>query len=256
MPDTLDHWISPYLKKPDIHIVPDPGSPAPHMIAEALALAVSQSHRLGRKLLLECYPIPIGPGQWIPYTLHFDSTGRQLSVRLAGPSPSNAIHPAPARLATDPTTTVAIHSQPVTLQTEPLADGRVLITVTPWQQAWSHSLMIGLALGALAAGLWGWPAGAIASGAYAWHVFTEQWGFTGSALFWPFHRKRRPGFQWIPPRHQRMAEVALLWLALLLIAGNIMRTATPAIEGPSLLQLLLFGGAIPLAIVARFRLNP
>ena len=226
------------------------------MIAEALALAVSQSHHLGKKLILECYPIPIGPGQWIPYTLQFDSTTRQLSVRLAGSRPGSATLPAPASLTSDPTASATIHSQPITLHTEPLVDGRVLITIMPWQRAWTHSLMLALALGALASALWGWSAGAIASGAYAWHLFTEQWGFTGSALFWPFNRKRLPGFQWIPPRHQRMAESALLWMALLLIAGNIMRTATPAIEGPSLLQLLLFGGAIPLAILARFRLNP
>jgi hypothetical protein len=255
LPDTLDHWISRYLQRPDIHIVPPPEAPAPLPIAEALVLAVSQSHETGQSLQLVCYPIPVGPGQWIPYTLQFNRTARHLSVTLAGSRPGHATLSTPASLATDPSATVCVCTRPVVLQTERLAKGRVLITVMPWEQGWTHSLVLALALGALAAGLWGWPAGAIASGAIAWHGFTGQWGFTGSALFWPFTRRRLPGFQWILPRHQSRSDAALLWLAFLLIAGNLLRAAPTGMERPSLLHWLLFGGAIPLALLARFRLN-
>ena len=225
------------------------------MIAEALALAVSQSQSTGRKLLLECYPIPVGPDQWIPYTLHFDSAHKQISVMMAGTTPECATEPLPVRFVTDTPPRLEITTQPLSLRIEPLGIRRVSISTMPWLHQWTHSLVIALTLGTFAAGLWGWTAGVVAGGATAWHIFTDHWGFTGTALFWPFKRQRHPGLQWLKPRQERMAEFALVWLAVLLIAGNLIRSSRPPDTGPSLLHILLFGGAIPLAILARFRLN-
>ncbi len=255
LPDTLDYWISQYLRKPDIHVVPPPESPEPHMIATALAHAVSQSHRTGRPLQIVCYPIPNGLDQWKPYTIHFDSINQSIAVLIAGSTPVSATEPVPAGFIPDHATRIVIHAHPGAFQTEPMPDGRVSIKIMPWHQQWSHSLITALAMSALSTGILGWTAGIIAGGAYTWHIFTDQWGFTGSSLFWPFNQKRFLGLQWVKPHQSQIVNFSLLWLAILLISGNILYAATPAVEGLSLLQLLLFGGAIPLAILARFRLN-
>ncbi|MEI8138668.1 MAG: hypothetical protein WCI03_02240 [bacterium] len=255
LPDTLDHWVSQYLRKPGIHIVPPPEAPEPHMIAAALAHAVSQSHHTGRHLRFVCYPIPVGTDQWTPYTIHFDSANQSISVLIAGSIPDNATEPVSTGFIPDHTTKIFIHAYPVVFQTEPITNGRVSIKIMPWQQQWTHSLITALAISALTTTVLGWTAGIIAGGAYTWHIFTDQWGFTGSALFWPFNQKRYSGLQWIKPHQSQTVNCSMLWLAILLISGNIMDATSPAIEGLSLLQLLLFGGAIPLVILRRFRLH-
>jgi len=255
LPDTLDFWIAQPFHKPDIHIVSPPEAPAPLMIAEALTQALSKSHKSRLRLDLVCYPMPIGPDQWIPYTLYFDAPRRHISVMVAGANPCNAVAAAPVGFITAFPGRIIVCDEPLSLRVEPLPDGRVSFVSMPSDHQWSHSLVIALASGILAAGAWGLTAGIIAGGAYALHILTHHLGYSGTALLWPFKKNCQPGFQWITPRQNPKMDFALLWLALLLLAGNIIRATSPVIDGPSLLQLLLFGGAIPLAMQSFFRLN-
>lgn len=255
LPDTLDDWCSRLLQKPDIHIVPPPENPSPHLISEALTEAVSQSHRTGKSLKIECYPIPIGPNQWIPYTVHFDCQARQISTRIDTEPPIIATEPMRIKFNTNHLNRISIHQESLSLLTKRMADGRIEIQVMPSQQQWSHSLFTALALGLLAAALCGGTTGIVAGGVYALHIFKDQGTFAGATLFWPFSRKRQPGFQWIKARQNRAMETTLLWMAFLLLARNITLSAAPTIGAPSVFQLLVFGGVIPLAILTCFRLN-
>jgi len=253
LPDTLDLWIAKPFHKPDIHIVPDPEAPNPHLIAETLAHVLSQSHNTGRKCKIDCYPIPVGPNQWIPYSIHFDSARQQIDVTIHGINPISASALVPNGFVSDTTHHIDIYAEPLSLCIEPMADGRAFLKMMPQIQQWSHSLVTALIISVLVSGIWGIATGIIAGGAYTLHLYADQWAFTGSALFWPFRKNRQPGFQWISPPQRRTMDFVLLWMASLLIFGNIIRTASPPIEGPSLLQLLLFGGATPLALFFRLR---
>ena len=253
LPDTLDQWIVEPLHKPDIHIVPPPEAPEPLLIAETLAQALSQSDDTGKSLEIECYPIPIGPDQWIPYTIHFDCAQKQLFVSICGENLITAAESVPVGFISDHTNRVAIHSKPLSFRIEPMVDGRVAIKIMPQEQQWTHSLLIALVISVLIAGIWGITTGFIAGGAYALHLLMDQWGFTGSTLFWPFTQRRLPGFQWVKPDQHQFLNLSVLWLAVVLVTGNIIRTTAPTLEGPSLFQILLFGGAMPLAALALCR---
>ncbi len=246
LPDTFAHWLVKPLHRPDIHVVPPPEAPDPTMIAEALAQAVSLSHNSGRTLSIECYPIPLGPDQWMPYTIHFDSAHQQISVYIPPADPASA--PTPAGFVTDHFNRLPVDTEPISFQTRPLADGRIIFQESPSQNTWTHSLLTAFVIGTLATLIWGLTSGIISGGAYTLHIFTDQWGFSGSALFWPLSQNRHSGFHWVKPHQTQVVAFTLWGASLLLIAGNLLHTASPTSGGLSLFQLLLFGSVIPFAL--------
>lgn len=255
LPDTLDQWIAPLLHKPEVHIVTAPENPDPDTLAGALAHLMVQSHHSGRPRDIVCYPIPIARDQWLPYSLHFDRPNRKFRVTLDGTPPLSATAPVPVDFTTDSIARLRVHRQPLSLRVQPGKKGRMSLIISPSRQQWSHSLILAAGSGVLVAGLLGLSAGLIAAGAYFLSIFSRQWGFRGSALLWPFKPNRYTGLQWVKPHQSEYIDLALLWLSLLLLTGNILHSAAPAIEVPSRFQILLVGSAIPLALTARFRLN-
>ncbi|MEI6564479.1 MAG: hypothetical protein WCO42_09275 [bacterium] len=249
LPDTLDRWTTGLLERPDIHIVPPPEAPAPQAIAEALVMGISHCHNTGKAIGMECYPVPIDVKRWRPYRLQFDSVRRLIGVSFDDTGVPGALLASPVSFVSDTLSTLAIHNAPVSLLAAPKDDGRVAITVTSAGRPWSHSLVMAGSIGAIAGGLWGMTAGVIAGGAMGLHAFIDQWGFTGSNLYWPFTHKRSEGWQWVQPNQGRFFDFALFWMALLLLGWNILRTINPPVESPPLTQILLFGGAIPLALL-------
>jgi len=155
--------------------------------------------------------------------------------------------PSPAPLTTDHTFTVKIHNEPISLAVAPTDDGRIILRVVPWQQQWSHSLTIAIVLGMLAGIVWGVPAGLVAGGAYALHLVTDQLGFTGSNLFFPFTRHRASGFQILHPGQATVFYIGVAWLAMLLTGWNWARTVLMLNPLPALIPTLLFAGALPMA---------
>lgn len=255
LPETLDQWIAPCLHKPDVHIVFPPESPDPYLLAGTLARIMCQAQHSGDSIDIACYPIPTGQEQWMPYTLLFDSTHRKISVTIAGTPPVSASTTLPIDFTTDHTACLEVHSHPLSLRARPVKHGRLTIQVRPSRQQWSHSLILAAASGTVATGLWGLSAGLIAAGAYALPVLLHQCGFRGGALFWPFKQERCHGLQWVKPNQHSKIDLAVLWLAFLLLAGNLIHSTTPSLYAPSRFQLLLTGGAIALALMTLFRLN-
>ena len=94
-------------------------------------------------------------------------------------------------------------------------------------------------------------AGIVAGGAWTLHVLADQAGFMGSNLFYPFTRTRTPGRQMAEADHP-WVNVVMIWLACLLVLGNLARQAESPGLGISFPALLLLGGALPLgaAVVA------
>lgn len=255
LPDALDGWIAPFLAKPDIHIVTAPEDPDPGTLAEALAHLMVQAQRSGRTIDIVCHPIPTGPGHWIPCLLNLDSLHRIIRVTIDIPPPISAMAPSPVDFTTDHITRLRLQRDSLFLRLQPGKNKRLTLLVNPFKHQWSHSLILALGSGVLAAGFGGLSAGLIAAGAYAIPILSRQWGFRGCALFWPFKTNRCPAWQWVKPRQRASLDLMLLWLAFLLLAGNILHATTPAIEAPSRLQLLLAGLTIALALTTRFRLN-
>lgn len=252
LPDTLDSWCARPWHRPDIHIVPPPENPDPQMIASALASAISLSHESGKSLDLACYPIPIGRDRWRPYTLHLDGHHRRISVMLQGPDPICGTTATSVVVTSDQSHLLTIHVHPLVLRILPVGRNRASLLVMPAEQQWTHSLITACALGAIPTILWGYPAGTIACGAYILHILSHQWNFTGSALFWPLQRKRYPGLQRLHSFRGHTGDFAILWMSFLLITGNMLRSASPPIPEPSLFQLLVFGGVLPLGLWSLF----
>jgi membrane-bound metal-dependent hydrolase YbcI (DUF457 family) len=134
---------------------------------------------------------------------------------------------------------------------EPLPDGRVRIDFIPWHRAWSHSLVLAAAAGLLLAPAAGWLTGLTAFSGWAAHALADQLGFLGSALFYPFSRKRLPGFQ-LTKSGDSLSNLSLVWLSVLLIFWNLARFSHPPVPLNGS-QLLVGGGMLPLALL--FLLN-
>jgi hypothetical protein len=129
----------------------------------------------------------------------------------------------------------------------PQPDGRLRIDFIPWHRAWSHSLVLAAAAGAALAPLAGPVTGAIAAAAWAAHVAADQLGFLGSALFYPFSRKRFTGLQLTRSMHAT-GNLTAVWLAGLLLFWNLARFGNPPVDvnGP---RLLIGLGLLPLGLL-------
>ena len=254
LPDTLDQWVARFLHRTDIHIVPDPLAPDPAMIANALATAAVDCHDSGHGINVQWYASQVGADEWQTYTVRFDNNRRRITVTQGEVSSSASL---PITIATDRTVMLAIHDNPVSLGLEPDKQGRVTVRVMPWEQGWSHSLMAAAIGGLLTGCLLGWPAGLVACGAWLLHIAADQINFTGSKLLFPFTRTRYTGLQWIHPGQSVFFHVTIIWISILLLGWNWCRMISPDLPIPSPLQLVLFAGAIPLALFARmFRRCP
>ena len=249
LPDTLDHWIARHLHRIHIHIVPDPFAPDTHLIAESLSLALARCRDRHSRIRLQLYPGQTQTGQWRRYTLRFDNLERLLVV--THDYVTTAV-PLPCAITTEQSFTLETGHAPLCLELDWIPDGRVSLRADPNQQQWSHSLVTATGFGVVAGMVWGVPAGCIAGGAYALHCIVDQLGFNGSALLFPFTRKNKTGIQFLIPSRESRFQACMIWLALLLTCWNGARIIVPDSATPSLISVLLLGGALPCAILAGF----
>jgi hypothetical protein len=247
LPDTLDHWIVRHLHQTHIHIVPDPLTPDTRMIAETLALAMARCRDRHSRIRLRLYPGQTQTSQWHHYTIRFDNLEQVLRIRH---NRTEAVVPLPCTITTDQSFTLETGNEPLCLELDWISDGRIKLCVDPSQQQWSHSLVTAAGVGIVTGAIWGAPAGSIAGGAYALHCIVDQLGFTGIALWFPFTRKNKAGFQLYPPSRAVLFQACVIGLTLLLTSWNGVRILFPEIERPSLISVLLLGGALPCAILA------
>jgi hypothetical protein len=265
LPDTLDFRLLRYLYPHDMEIISDPRRPDPGLMAQALAQAIGHARDTGKAVRVRIHTVRVGAGIWQHYRLYFDIAKQRVQVDYTGlvntsrdpitargsdstPLTASAPLPCPVALDYHAGTDIDIFDGP-TYSLEPQPDGRVIARFIPWHRQWTHSLVVAGALG-LGIGLAGSVlAGIVASGAWALHVLADQAGFMGSNLFFPFTRRRTPGFQMAQADHP-WVNAGLIWAAGLLVFWNLARQADPPVPGLSPGALLLAGGVLPLGVAA------
>lgn len=265
LPDTLDFKILRFLHRIDMEVVPDPSRPDPALLAQAMADAVERVHSTGRPMHVKIHTSSPGAGLWHRFRITLPAANDQVLVTYDGIvntsqesvteqpcPPASAKAPLACRVTTDymATSTVDILDGP-SYSLEPESRNHVVARFIPWHRQWTHSvtaaILASLALGATV----DWHAGILAGGAMALHVLLDQVGHMGSNLFFPFTRRRTPGWQWIRSGNP-LANFGTVWLAGLIVYWNLARFA-PDVREPRLAVLLAVLGFLPLAAAAWIR---
>jgi membrane-bound metal-dependent hydrolase YbcI (DUF457 family) len=262
MPDTLDFKLLRFLHPHDVEVIPDPSRPDPALLATALAEAIGRTHETRKTTRIQLHTSQPGAGLWHQFRITLNGPAKRLVVAYTGivttsrhpvpdqpHPPAEAVAALPCAVATDytATTEMDIFSGP-SFDFEPRSDGRVQARFIPWHRHWSHSLPVAGAIGLALGWNLGWTAGVIAGGAWALHALLDQCGFMGSNLLFPFTHRRTQGLQWIASS-DTLANLGVVWLSCLVVYWNLARLA-PAVPAPSLVHLLLYAGALPLALAA------
>lgn len=244
LPDTLDHWVAPFISRPHIHVAPDPLAPDARLVADSIAMALTRCHDRREPMTIQFYPGQTQAGEWHRYTLRFDNKEGLVVVTHGDTVAASAI---PCRVTTGQSFTLESPEGILSVRLEPAPNGRISLRANPWERNWSHSLILGAGLGVVAWVLWGVPAGLIAGGAIALHALADQLGFSDSGLLFPITRNHVPGLQLLRPTHARLFNGSVSWLALLITGWNGARVLLPVTgAAPPLIPLLLLAGALPI----------
>lgn len=272
LPDTIDFKFRRFFSRYDMQVVPDPKNPDPQIIADAVAHAVNKAHMTGKPVRIKLHTIQLDADTWRQYTVRFDVAGKQVVVEY-GPAVSTGQIPLPGTElekcleATAPLAcpivldyqarnVIDIFDGPIFAMT-PTADGKVCPEFIPWHRQWSHSLVTGVLLAlagaaigvhimetpfeAICIGL------AILGGSFA-HILGDQLGFMGSALLFPFVRKRTKGLGFMHSM-EATPNFVTVWVCCLLIFWNLCRVAPSYVPRFTLLQLLVFGAILPFGVL-------
>lgn len=246
LPDFLDFRFAKFLERRDAEIAPDPHISDPHAIADAIARALAGelvSARAGGPRTIHLHPLRRGAIDWVTYAVSLDSERGEVIVDVDG---------AVARAQAGPLDYAydgALEAGELGGPSLRLAaaqpggeDAPVGIEFLPWHRAWSHSLVLALALGIACAAVLGPLAGWAAGLGYAAHVLEDQLGYLGSNLFWPLSRRRSDGLRLLHSG-DAIPNLVTVWLSLGLLLLNLDRArAAPLIDaGP----YLAFAVALP-----------
>ena len=265
LPDTLDFRVIRYLYPHEMEIIPDPRRPDPQLIARALATAIARARGDGKPFRVRLHTARVAAGLWHQYRLRFDVAAQRIHVDFTGTvntsrearpassadsAPSSASAALPCAIALDYRAAfdVDIFDGP-TFGFDPMADGRVRVRFIPWHRQCTHSLVVAAGVGAAAWGLGGATAGAVAAGAWALHVLADQTGFMGSNLWFPFTRRRTPGYQ-LAEADNPWVNATVVASAIVLVFWNLARLASPPVAGLSLVTLGLGAVVLPVGIAA------
>jgi len=204
LPDTLDQWVSRFVRRIDIHIVPDPLDPQPALVAPALARAITRCQDTRTTVRIDVYPGQDRSGQWQRYGIRLDNIGKRVIATYNGTSASASL---PVSVTSDHPFTLRTGETPLSLELESLPDGRIQVHVMPWRRGWSHSLAFVASLTLITGLAFGVAGGLITGGAVALHLLMDQAGFTGIKAFFPFSHRRTTGLQLFRPFRKRGEEM-------------------------------------------------
>lgn len=258
LPDTLDFKLGRFLYRHDIEVTPDPLEPDARLIADAIAHAVNRACESGAAVCIKLNTIRLATDRWQSYTVRFDVAERRVRVQL-GPEVDTGAQPlgpahgasrqATARLACNvqldylAAITVDILDGPVFRMT-PQPNGTLRPVFQPWHRLWTHSvpvaLLVGLGL------LLAWTPTAALIGALAWiaHVLADQLGYMGSAVAFPFMRRRIQGWK-LMHSTEVGPSLAAVWASVLVVYWNLRLHAHPDADPLAFLSFVLLAGALP-----------
>lgn len=250
LPDTLDFKLAKFLEKRDADVMPERDDPNAQRIADDLAMQIWLAAHEGRPRIVQLHPTRLTVAEWILYTVRFDVARGDVVVSLDRDGVECRAHVGSLDYTYDGPLHVEELGGP-SLKLVPTGAG-VRIEFLPWHRAWSHSLLIALALGLLFGLLIEPRAGIVAALGYSVHIFEDQLGFMGSNLFAPLSRTRTDGLKLLHSG-DAIPNVVTVWLALTLILLNLDRAqAAPLISaGPYLAFVVFLPSALLIGIYAR-----
>jgi hypothetical protein len=276
LPDTIDFKFRRFFSTYDMQVVPDPRNPDAQTIADGVAYAINKAHATGHSVGIKLHTIPLGPDTWRQYTVRFDVAAKQVVVEYGpavttGQIPLSDIAPeeeqaaaiAPLSCAVsldyEARNVIDILDGPIFKMT-PTRDGKVCPEFIPWHRTWTHSVvtasLLALAIAAIGA-LTMSPAagilmGAVVFAAHSAHILGDQLGFMGSALLFPFVKKRTKGLG-LMHSMESVPNFITIWTCCLLIFWNLYVAAPSYLPRFNLLQLIASGVILPYGLVALAR---
>ena len=262
LPDTLDFKFYRYFYKYDFLIAPDPHNFDAQKIADGIAYAINKAHIEGRAIKVKLSTIMLGPDIWQRYQIELDVANRTVYVQ-AGPIVDTGGNPinryeqktpntgkanlsCEIKLDYQAITQIDIFDGPIFKMT-PTKKGMIIPEFIPWHREWSHSFILSLLLALSAAVIWNNLAGTVVFIAYSAHIIADQTGFMGSALLYPFKRKRTPGYG-LTHSGDATLNLSAVWTSCLLIFWNLYNSLPWITAHMNPLKLIFFGIGIPAAI--------
>ena len=258
LPDWLDFKFARFLEKRDAEVAPDPIQPNPQVLADLIAEQLRLAQTNPR--VVQLHPTRRSVLDWLLYSVRFDVAHGDVVVTLN--DEEARAHACPLDYTYDGALDVSELGGPslrFSAQPPPrpssvrMGEGvPVRIEFLPWHRAWSHSLILALALGLVCGGLMGWMAGIVAALGYAVHVLEDQLGYMGSNLFWPLTRSRSNGLGLLHSG-DTIPNMVTVWLSLTLLLLNLDRARDiPLLPfGPYLGFVVLLPVLILVGIYAR-----
>jgi membrane-bound metal-dependent hydrolase YbcI (DUF457 family) len=267
LPDTLDFKVYRFFYDHDVYVTPDPGNLDPQYIADETARAINMAFDEKRYIRLKLVSIRLGADFWQQYIVKFDNEKNEVLVKFGPVVTTGQVtvegtanrYPTVARAKIkckviqtyDAKLKVDIFDGP-TLGLAQRADGDLDVEFLPWHREWSHSLTVGLMLGAIFAvvaglfGNWtiGWQGLITIAACYGVHVVEDQLGHMGSNIFYPITKMRTPGLHWMHSG-DGLPNFLTVWGSCLLIFWNLYRGQPNMTYEFGFLHLMMVGLVVP-----------
>ncbi len=290
LPDYIDFKIIRFLWRVDEEIIPEWPIPNTERIAKRIAELIDEAWEKMRTINVQIHTIKTGPNTWRRWYIHFDPTKQKVKVGI-GPIQTfggrifeATIEDIPEDMRVgeakfsaplvygykDRTVKISILTGPM-ISFVPRED-HLEVVFLPWHRYMSHSIpLAGLfsIITLLIALLLGAPMSKAAIYAVAFfvgyisHIISDQFGYMGSNLFWPFTKRRVEGMK-IAESMDPYANFLLFWISATILVWQMNTSITPrpisfpwtyTILGAEIcIGYILFLMIIPsiLIIVARF----
>jgi membrane-bound metal-dependent hydrolase YbcI (DUF457 family) len=266
LPDTLDFKLAMFIERNDYVIDPaekeylkdpmDMNSIDPQKIADKMAKAIDQAWVTGKMVKLQLHTVQMGGDLWRHYEVSYDTVNNEVVVEIGSivtlsqvPIEVPGLEFKGERIGRAKTTYNILQTQSrpsrIDIFNGPSfgylrkGDEGVEVVFLPWHRQWSHSPLMGIALGLTGGLLMSWVTRSFYTGAiyglimalgFISHILSDLTGFMGANLLWPFTRKRTEGFQFLKASDP-IANFLMVWASALLIVWNLNRYAPePAFE--------------------------
>jgi len=257
LPDIIDFKIYKYFVKFDYELELDHKTLDPEPIAKAVAKAIREAwDNPGKEVKVHFRALKVSADLWRKYTIIFDTENRKLVVKVGGlvtfagdeyvdehyGKKAEVEMEVPVKWTYSPEVNVTILSG---TDISFVRKGDVVeVVFLPYHRNKYHSFTAGLLFSFLIAlplwfinlpitgdllslftvvhPLWRvhfYTLVLTAFAGYAAHIITDQFGFMGSNLFWPFTKERTPGLK-IGHAIDPLPNIVCGWLSLLLIIWN------------------------------------
>ncbi|MEO0254684.1 MAG: metal-dependent hydrolase [candidate division WOR-3 bacterium] len=268
LPDFLDFKIYRFLEKWDFEFEPDPEGKDPEEIINIFEKALKTAWEEKREVRIKLHTLLIGPDLWRRYGIILDEENKRITAYY-GPKVNTSQIPVPLEQEERREKskefeipfeykyreiTVDIFSGPsIAFIPE---DDKIKIVFIPWHREWTHgflpatlfSFLLGLFLYLIKSPFYIQNSLIFFIG-FMSHGFLDQLGYMGVNFFWPFTKKRIPGFG-LAESINPMINFITIWFSVSLIIFNIIRfTPSESYSVNPYIFFLISGVLIPFSLL-------